>query len=557
MLWSYEDEEMNVTGNSSDIKYDAEVMSDFTDALCHDMNSYRERARALERGYVKYHNNETFVGEMADVSKNFIYEVQGDMLHNRNLELKKEFLNMCLSIENMFKEEVDPSPKARVSVETLSNIKKDYNVCANVIDTKGYELDCHAKELVDTLGKWGISTVPNYRRPMEAFDEFCGHGRFLDKSIKKLENFDQEACALIDRMDVKGGANDLQRNIIHKAGILDSMTVYQPNMAKNSIKLTAIGGSAALSSISFPPELFAANSIKLVSPRDTTKKPRWWSLVKKKFSIDIVRSNAAVNNAKYIESMKEIYGFSQEEAELLNEAYLKHCENSEGIEKMSNRERANSFYTALTCLHGSYSANALEFKLMGGNKLSPKDAIAYFNSIGVDGEKLYDTVNNQHSSCEDNKKRDFVHECAIYSVMANTNAVTVGTSMDDDVGALIGYKGDVYSARMGIDDIRSDIAGYNIYYRMKRCEDGDVWNAMVEYNIDTCEGSINESKEFLQNLGYGNADLGMSVLSHKLYYNTAASETIRKMANADLMSVAIKKEEFLDYVSAESDIAHN
>ena len=258
MLWSYEDEEMNVTGNSSDIKYDAEVMSDFTDALCHDMNSYRERARALERGYVKYHNNETFVGEMADVSKNFIYEVQGDMLHNRNLELKKEFLNMCLSIENMFKEEVDPSPKARVSVETLSNIKKDYNVCANVIDTKGYELDCHAKELVDALGKWGISTVPNYRRPMEAFDEFCGHGRFLDKSIKKLENFDQEACALIDRMDVKGFANDLQRNIVHKAGVLDSMTVYQPNMAKNSLGLVGFYTKSVLArfNYTFVPPIF-------------------------------------------------------------------------------------------------------------------------------------------------------------------------------------------------------------------------------------------------------------------------------------------------------------
>lgn len=105
--------------------------------------------------------------------------------------------------------------------------------------------------------------------------------------------------------------------------------------------------------------------------------------------------------------------------------------------------------------------------------------------------------------------------------------------------------------------VMSDIAGYNIYYRMRRCEDGDVWNAMVEYNIDTCEGSINESKEFLQNLGYGNADLGMSVLSHELYYDTAASEMIRIMAHADCISVASKKEEFLDYVSAESGIAHN
>ena len=245
MLWSYEDEEMNVTGNSSDIKYDAEVMSDFTDALCHDMDTYRERSRLLERGYVKYHNNDTFVGEMADKSKEFIYDVQGDM-HERNLELKKEFLNMCLSIENKFKEEIDPSPKARISVETLSKIKSDFNVCYNSVDTKGYELECHAKELVNVLGKWGVSTVPYYRRSMYAFDEFCGHGKSLDKSIKKLENFDQEACALMNRLDIEGAASDLQRNITHTAGVLDSMTVYQPTMTKNSIGLVALSAMGAV-----------------------------------------------------------------------------------------------------------------------------------------------------------------------------------------------------------------------------------------------------------------------------------------------------------------------
>ena len=52
----YEDEEINVTGNSSDIKYDAEVMDSFTDALASDIDRYKERARALEKEYVRYHN---------------------------------------------------------------------------------------------------------------------------------------------------------------------------------------------------------------------------------------------------------------------------------------------------------------------------------------------------------------------------------------------------------------------------------------------------------------------------------------------------------------------
>ena len=241
MLWYYEDD--GIIGSDSYIKYDAEVMDSFTDALCRDIDSYRERARDLERGYVKYHNNETFVGEMADRSKEFTYDVQGD-IHEKNLELKKEFLNMCLSIENKFKEEVDPSPKARVSVEGLTKIKKDFNVYLNALDAKGYELECHAKEAADILGRWGVSSVPTYRRAMEVCDEFCGQGKSLDKDIKKLESFDQEACAIIDRKDLTGYANDLQRKIKYTAGILDSMTVYQPDVPQNSIGLTAISANA-------------------------------------------------------------------------------------------------------------------------------------------------------------------------------------------------------------------------------------------------------------------------------------------------------------------------
>ena len=141
--------------------------------------------------------------------------------------------------------------------------------------------------------------------------------------------------------------------------------------------------------------------------------------------------------------------------------------------------------------------------------MSPDEAVSYFNSIGVDGEKLREMVKRQHDSCAKKELRDFVHECAIYSVMTNDNIVTIGASLDDNVGDLVGFKGDVYSGSMGMDDVKSDIAAYNIYYRMEKCEDGDVWNAMVEYNIDTYEGTTNESKEFLQNMGYGNPYVGM------------------------------------------------
>lgn len=153
MLWTYEDGDYNSSVSmeidSDDIKYDAEYMNIFMEQLTDDVKWYVDRARTLEKSYVKYHNNETFVGQMAEYSKRFIYEIQGDELHIKNLELKKDFLYACSNIEERFKEQVDPSPKSRISTRVLLKIKRDFGTYYAVIDTKGYEIECHAKRLVD------------------------------------------------------------------------------------------------------------------------------------------------------------------------------------------------------------------------------------------------------------------------------------------------------------------------------------------------------------------------------------------------------------------------
>lgn len=241
MIWTYEDENITLTVDDSDIKYDAEYMNMFVEQLANDFNWYKERAKGLERSYVRFHNNDTFVGKMADASKSFIYDRQGDILHIRNIELKKEFLYACTEIENNFKEQVDRSPKARMSTSVLLKIKKDFGTYYAVIDTKGYEIERHAKRLVSMYGKWGVATVPCYRRAMMVYEDFCGRRGLLDKCIEKLENFDQESNALLNRRDFMGGAQDLQSKIYNTAGALDSMTVYKPDVAKNSVGLVGLG----------------------------------------------------------------------------------------------------------------------------------------------------------------------------------------------------------------------------------------------------------------------------------------------------------------------------
>lgn len=548
----YEDEEIYGTADNSNIKYDAEVMNSFTDALCSDLDRYRERARALEKEYVRYHNNDTFVGEMAEDSKRFIYDVQGDELHMKNLELKREFLNLCLSIENKFKEEVDPSPKARISVEVLSKIKNDYNRVYNAADTKGYELECHGKQVVDILGRWGISTVPYCRRLVESLDEFCGHGKMLDNDIQKLETFDREACALIDRKNLTGYASDLQRKIKYTAGVLDSMTVYQPDVAKNSVGLVSLSAMGAVKN----------------NPFDAFKK--LISMSKNKKSDPVV-----ITDPKYLETMQKEFGFTEEQATLLYEAYEKFEKKYPTKNgKEWNDLKIKKFYSNLAALYPGYSSEDALFQKMLVTP-SPRQAVAFFNSIGVDGEALKKALNDQHSTCEKNEKRDFVHECAIFAIMAEHNGTKeLGEDVtkmlenidsdknlpflkkkgiygvSEDIDAMIGYKGDVYSGSMGIDDKKSDIAAYNIYYRMRNSKNGNIWETMTKYNEGVSEGKINGSKEFLAHFGNGDPEKGMEALKIDLDKETSGT---RKLSG-DPKKVKAMKREFLEYISDESGV---
>lgn len=579
----YEDEEINVTGNSSDIKYDAEVMDSFTDALASDIDRYKERARALEREYVRYHNNETFVGQMAEDSKRFIYEVQGDKLHDKNIELKKEFLSLCLSIENKFKEEVDQSPKARVSVQTLSKIKKDFNVINSVADTAGYELDCCAKEAINIAGKWGVSTLPNFRRTVEALDEFCGHGKILDKDIRKLEKYDREACAIIDRKDLTGYADDLQRNIKYTAGVLDSMTVYQPNTTKNSVGLVSFSAMGAVKNNSF-------DSFKMLLSMSNSKKS----------------DPVVITDPKYLETMQKEFGFTEEQAILLYEAYEKFEKKYPSPNgKEWNDLKIKLFFSNLAALNEGYACKRKFTGHITKDLKAYKDpftalmvmptnhaAIEFFNELGVDGKALMDAVNEQHSKCPKSGKRDFVHECAIFAIMSEHKGAKglgedaselfekTGTretlekygvmeklkkfikeksgkdidievdSADEDVDALIGYKGDIYSGSMGEDDRKSDIAAYNIYYRMRNSKNGDIWEKMMLYNEGVSEGSINGSREFLAHFGDGDPELGMEVLKEYIDNDTYGSNILK----GDPEDIQQVKEEFLKHVSKESGV---
>ena len=213
--------------------------------------------------------------------------------------------------------------------------------------------------------------------------------------------------------------------------------------------------------------------------------------------------------------MGQLYGFTPDAEKLLEDAYRKFSESSD-FEDMDNREKINFFFSKLAALHEGYSSASKVFWACGDNP-STEEALSYFNDLGVDGEKLQEMLLAQHGSAPEFKCRDFIHECAAYSVMGNDGILKSLAGFFDNVDALVGYKGDVYTAKMDEDDILSDIAVVNIFYRMENCEDGDIWKAMSDYNIGVINDEINEFLEFLKYYGDGDAEQGMIALENELY----------------------------------------
>lgn len=263
---------------------------------------------------------------------------------------------------------------------------------------------------------------------------------------------------------------------------------------------------------------------------------------------DKVDNNREMENEAYFTAMQDEYGFSKEEAELLKDAYDAFAA-SEEYSKLDNKEKIAQFFSNMAALVSGYSSESKLFSLMGSN-LSKEDATKFFDNLGIDGAKLAEVVNQQHNNCGDNK--DFAHECAMYSVMSCDNMIKGMAGLNDNIDDLVGFKGDIYSGSMKLDDIKSDIAGVNIYKRMLECEDGDIFKAFEDYNTE----DINESLEFLENYGNGDAEKGLKNIEKKINDSSLGTIYIQHsdMGNGE-DKVEKLKEQFLDYLSTESGVS--
>ena len=232
--------------SSSALTYDAEKVADFIEDLRYVNERYNDKLGMLGTEYDHYRDNQTFVGRAATASKYAIEIKQKGYLHEGVYSIEKAIYDKYCSLDDMFKEMVDPSPKARIDTDVIENVKCDYVRQAETSDIVGRVLENSSRYLEQEFGDLGQVTQINYNGVRAIYDEFNGNGGMLDKCVKRMEDYETEALASVDNSQLDYQVSDLQGAITRAAGGLNDMKTYDPSMEKNSISLVALGASVGV-----------------------------------------------------------------------------------------------------------------------------------------------------------------------------------------------------------------------------------------------------------------------------------------------------------------------
>ena len=237
------------SGASDVIRYDARKVAEFIADMEACMSSYNTKASALESEYSRYYNNHTYVGKAAEASKEFINNGQIERLHYGHHFLMERLYKRYVDIDEAFKAIVDRAPNARVDTEVMKKDKRDFCVYSDVTTDDSHFIESHAEEIKDRFEKYlegekGVR-VPDYKPARRTYEELCGDGGQIDKSIKKCFEFDDEALSAINRSGLEEQIYDLTEDITNTANILDGFQVYSPDVGKTTIGLISPGAANA------------------------------------------------------------------------------------------------------------------------------------------------------------------------------------------------------------------------------------------------------------------------------------------------------------------------
>ncbi|RKM55106.1 hypothetical protein D6853_10230 [Butyrivibrio sp. X503] len=226
--------------------YDAKLSMDYYDALKFEKENFDMKADGVRLSNDDFEANEQFDGEMPNYLKRFVKYGGGKML-NDNTDTYAQMINDQRFIMNSFESIVDPSPNARLEINTLEKINTDFKAFHKRFD----EIARETHQIVDDLNREfggeidGGFPQPESRRALASFEDICGGydpGKgFFKECQDKLLEFDATVNSALRAKDTRMEVADLNKRIQATKNIIGSYIYNDPNPEK--IETEGVGDS--------------------------------------------------------------------------------------------------------------------------------------------------------------------------------------------------------------------------------------------------------------------------------------------------------------------------
>ncbi|SFV05152.1 DUF6531 domain-containing protein, partial [Butyrivibrio sp. INlla21] len=225
-------------------RYDSEKVNDFITDLDDSVRIYSNKSDIAGSAYGRYIDNTTYIGLAADASKKFIKDVQVEF-STREHDIQKRLIELYVAIDEHFKKTVDASPVARIDTDQIKIIRNFFHELKEILNPNSVEIEGKAEYIKEAFKEFGSVTIPSYHKARNVYKEFSGSGMFLDKLVKKVEDFDLEACEMVDRSGLEQYIEEYIQTVVEEAAILDQMETFEPEMKETVISLIAakVGGA--------------------------------------------------------------------------------------------------------------------------------------------------------------------------------------------------------------------------------------------------------------------------------------------------------------------------
>lgn len=223
-------------------KYDARKMTELCDTIRYVVEKYASHAEMLENEYEIYNSNNTYRGEAADASKEFVYKGQG-RLTKEQVRVLTRLSRKFNETQNSFSSMVDSSPNAKIDTDVIEYDKRYFERHKESFEERAYKLERVTREMADKFERFGYITSISCDRARYGFEDMCGYSGFMNKCLRKFEEFDEGITSHLKRSGIDSYMYDLEKDTKATMNALDGMTVYNPDV--KTITVTPIAQMAS------------------------------------------------------------------------------------------------------------------------------------------------------------------------------------------------------------------------------------------------------------------------------------------------------------------------